>query len=994
MEPDVREAPGVIVGHQVLGRFLRGVLRLTGARSATLFLPARPGAGPAFVLHEGDPPLIPELESQSSPELSVRRAGTGEAGTAGRLRVLESRDPDAVLIELPSLAKSSASRETAAFDAAAASPGRRLRDGVEPADAPPVGWLGLRLAPGDGAPVERLSVALPGAPVDSPSSQLWPWIVAIGGGLAEHSAETSALLSDSVTGLAGRSAFQTVLERQLSEAAKADHPVGLLFLNPDAFVLVNERFGRDAADEVVRELVARANGVLRATDVVARWGGVTFAVLLPGADGAGASAIGEKILAAVQGRRFVGGALHLALSVGAAAYEPGSGAAASAAELVRRADQALNAAKRAGGGRLVLWQEGSEAEKAGSFDRLSGIFTGRPSRDYRNMALLWDAVNIMARSSDAETLAAKVVEKIEGAFAPRRAALFRRAGDGEPVFLSGVQRLVESSALLDVLSAMPLDADERELFRRAWDRDEAAEAVFERAGPEGAAAVSVVVVPLPPRGDSPGALFLETRTPVDLADLRFLSGLTRQLGVALERIRLAAEERKRQADESRRLRTELDRVRSVSAETQLEYRTPVLQELLGRAALVATTDATVLIAGESGTGKELLARTIHRLSPRRERPFVVVDCSALTASLAESELFGHEAGAYTGAQHRRTGRLSEADKGTILLDEIGELPLDVQGKLLRFVQEKQLTSVGGNRALRVDVRILAATNRDLAAEAAAGRFRADLYHRLNVVTLRLPPLRERSDDILHLAERFVSRFALLYEKAVPVLSDEARAALLAYAWPGNVRELQNRVLQAVILATGERLEPADLGLAAAAAPAAAPRAPEAPAEAAERRAAPARANGNAWVRLREGLGALVDAAVSAPGTAARPLGRWLAADLVVLAAEAAGGVLRRAAAATGIPEATFRNRLKRATSEDGPGLAERHSSWDGVRAALRDIASERNPSSDDRFERVANVLLEEVLRRAPDDAPLGARLLGVTEETFRKRSGAAAPAPA
>jgi formate hydrogenlyase transcriptional activator len=231
-----------------------------------------------------------------------------------------------------------------------------------------------------------------------------------------------------------------------------------------------------------------------------------------------------------------------------------------------------------------------------------------------------------------------------------------------------------------------------------------------------------------------------------------------------------------------------------------------LLDLLRRVDQVAPTDSSVLIYGETGTGKELIARAIHNRSMRKSRPLVKVNCSAISAGLVESELFGHVKGAFTGAFERRVGRFELADGGTILLDEVGELPLDTQVKLLRVLQEREFEPVGSSRSVHVDVRIIAATNRSLRDSINAGTFRSDLYYRLNVFPLEVPPLRKRSADIPQLAMFFLSRYARNLGKRMEGISASAMERFGSYSWPGNVRELQNVIERAVILAHGPLLE--------------------------------------------------------------------------------------------------------------------------------------------------------------------------------------------
>jgi two-component system response regulator HydG len=241
-------------------------------------------------------------------------------------------------------------------------------------------------------------------------------------------------------------------------------------------------------------------------------------------------------------------------------------------------------------------------------------------------------------------------------------------------------------------------------------------------------------------------------------------------------------------------------------------RSEPMRKLLEMIAMIAPSDATVLISGESGTGKELIARAVHANSLRKERPLVSINCAALSESLLESELFGHEKGAFTGADKRREGRFMEADQGTLFLDEIGEVSPLMQAKLLRAIQEREIQRVGSNQTLSVDVRLIAATNRDLLADVEAGRFRQDLYYRLNVVTVDSPPLRARREDIPLLAMHFLAKFAERNRKPVKGFTPLAMDMLLKYSWPGNVRELENSVERGVILLSGDFISEKELPL--------------------------------------------------------------------------------------------------------------------------------------------------------------------------------------
>ncbi|MGA3120044.1 MAG: sigma-54 dependent transcriptional regulator [Polyangiaceae bacterium] len=271
------------------------------------------------------------------------------------------------------------------------------------------------------------------------------------------------------------------------------------------------------------------------------------------------------------------------------------------------------------------------------------------------------------------------------------------------------------------------------------------------------------------------------------------------LGAVVER----AMEKARLVQEAQRLR---DRLRERNAFSHIVSSDPTMDSVLELVAQVGPSRASVLVIGESGTGKELIAEAVHAASPRAKAPFVRLHCAALSESLLESELFGHERGAFTGAVARREGRFEQADGGTLFLDEIGEVPAAIQVKLLRFLQERTFERVGGNETLRVDVRVIAATHRDLGAEIKKGSFREDLFYRLNVVTIELPPLRDRRADVPVLASFFLRRYAAENGKTIDTFTDDALRTLLEYRWPGNVRELENVIERAVVLCDGTRIE--------------------------------------------------------------------------------------------------------------------------------------------------------------------------------------------
>jgi transcriptional regulator with GAF, ATPase, and Fis domain len=318
---------------------------------------------------------------------------------------------------------------------------------------------------------------------------------------------------------------------------------------------------------------------------------------------------------------------------------------------------------------------------------------------------------------------------------------------------------------------------------------------------------SVICAPLLDRGRMLGIIYVGNDSIRDLfaeQTMRVLTVFTSQASLIVANAMLLNELRV----DNRRLSDRLEATRF----GEIVGTSPPMQQVFRKVEKIAATDISVLITGETGTGKELIAREIHTRSPRTGKPFITINCGAIPENLLESELFGHVKGAFTGAVQNKQGKFQAADGGTLFLDEIGEMPIELQVKLLRAIQERIVFRVGDTRPENVDIRILTATNRDLEKEIAAGRFREDLYYRLNVVNLHLPPLRERGEDVLVIARYLLSRFAREYDAKVKGFSPNATVAIKKHNWPGNIRELENRIKKAIVLCESSVLGPDDLGL--------------------------------------------------------------------------------------------------------------------------------------------------------------------------------------
>ena len=999
---------------QALQNYLLSLRRLTGADTASLVLCSGAGQRPDFILHEGGLPPVPELESEAlaarlviggiSSEAEHKRPATQpllhfqrSSIDTGYLLGLDIARIQAVIAETQSTV-SDQSRKPVAI--ATDTSGQETL------------WVGLRYDGGSQAAFisdyfKRAQYFMCETP-DCGEDWLM-WTLSLGGYLAWESYRLSVLHQDHVSQLPGRTEFQACLKSEHEMAVRERYPLALLLVNPDEFGLTNHRLGREMGDAALREVAMQLSQNMRRFDGVFRYGGAVFCILMPATTSSEARTVADKLRQTLGKHGYLEGAAHFAFSIGVAVYEPGDDVDADVLgepdELLRRADQALNAAKLAGGARSVVWSPDGSDSHLDTLDRLSGIFTADTEKDYRNMLLLWDTITVISSRPETVDIAAEFVDRVGSALGPERVSLYTGLRDNEPNLLAYNGAKHDGEGRISDTGDLPLSGEQKNLMIMA-QRHKRTERLRLAGNRQGGASTSrgkaefIYAVPLLVRDECLGCLCLqgsEKTLALDNSDLVFLDALASQFAMVLDHAEMASRRKREQKRESQRLREEVNELRQVLPHSRLIYQSSELGAVVKTLSKAAPTNVTVLISGESGTGKEMLARTLHDLSARRKMPFITVDCSAIAHSLMETELFGHVKGAYTGAQEASPGRILQAESGTLFLDEIGELPLEIQAKLLRFLQEKEITPVGATRPISVDVRIVAATNRKLADEVARGAFRQDLYYRLQVVTVTAPALRERPDDILLLAGYFLEKFSKEYGKSLRSLEPAAEKLLLEYPWPGNVRELQHRILQAVVMSDNEIIRSAELSLPAAlptrqgesaGSPsqpcAASPPQEIAAGSAAEKPASAPTGDDSPWVTLREVLKRQLVAVLDNSGVPV-PLGRWLADDLVLAADRRANNSARRACSVLGMAESTFRRRLEKVKLEFQAGMNARSADWALVQPVLSClvVANEASPG-ENIFERARQVLLEEVMARVPQDGALGSTLMGVTVPTYRR----------
>lgn len=989
----------------ILQSYLITVKQLTGAATATLFLQSESiRRDSALILHEGNLPPIPELKNTNAAEDFISKTHKQTANQSVSLFECASSDDGYILrismAEFVSMRQlNSASIQRRKLDTIRFNP--KVNEFV---------WLGLRYEQGSVscAPNDiknQISHSLSDQTLFNAHNSL-VYILALGGYMTWQHYKYLCALQDPVSHLPGRMELQAYLKNMLEEALSKNQPLALLFINPDEFGVINQSAGNKNADRVLSEISEQLAGCLRHSDTLFRYVGAIFTVVLPHTTDNDARNIAEKVRITLTEHTFFE-STKLTFSLGISVYQANEkeNTILDTTGFLAQAGQALNQAKFSGGGSVIEWKSGGNFIFPSSFDSLSGLFTGDTKKDYRNMQLLWESIDVISSASASEVIAIEFVNRITCAFKATTVALFVNGeSNNKPQLIAHSSSSNHYGASKNKIK-IELSPQQLLLLETA-EKTKCLERVsFTDNSSTTPKAVLAYAVPLIVGQKYIGSLYLdgmESALKLDSSDFIFLNVLATQIALTLDRAKLAMQWKQEKECESQKLRAEVHELRQFMKNARLVYRSTQMESILETVRTIAPTDITILITGESGTGKEVLAQTIHECSDRKNKPLITVDCGAISQNLIESELFGHVKGAYTGAQNASEGRILQADGGTLLLDEIGELPRDVQVKLLRFVQEKQITPLGSNKTRQVDVRILAATNRNLADEVEAGRFRGDLYFRLKVVTINSPALRERQEDILPLAQHFLAKFSTQYQKGQLRFSTDAENALRDYHWPGNVRELQNTIIRAVVLSNNEQISEQDLqfserverisndfGLSSsvggvvslyANAPPSTMTAFEANTETID-----------VWQELRYILEQQVVDAIRFNNRVPLPLGRWLYEDLILAADKVANGNVRQAAIKIGLAETTFRRQVDKVKTLAQSGLLVRSPSWSALFPVLNAIISPINIENQQDIIGLTRVmLLELVSNMLPQEHKKGAALMGVSGPTYQRLLGSLA----
>lgn len=990
--------------HDVLRFFLHGVQDTTQATHATLFAPSPSSSrSHTLLVHSGGGQPLPELESLDTAYTYLDRLDSGEFAQFDKARGLQGWLGPAHMpvkslnnfgLIFPLLLGQSP-LGLPEIDPHTVPPAtkwqRRSSDHrlVNLSQIKPPAWFGLTFDS-----LEKRDSFLQGNNNTRPNQEsTLHWLFSLGGAMGRHISRVRSVLHDSLTGLPGLSELHQMTAELIREANIGGPPLSLLMINPTDYGRINDALGQEVADDLLNKMAHVLRDNLRSTDFMARFGGAVFAVLLPDTGKSNALIVASRLVEQTEASVNELVEVSLQLRCGLSVYNAKNPRQPEL--MIQQAAQALGKA-RLSMNQVELWHPG-QLVSTKAIDPLTSVLTGDMTRDYKRMSLMWDTVRTIAANQEPESIIGNSAESLRNTFRAHSLYIFHKEADES---LKLIQRMVSPEMIAKGHYKNPNEilAGESTLVDRAVE----AQTIL-GCGVEGIDDTQTnlefraIAIPMLADDKCHGCIYMSHTGEghwLDVTDVLFLQGLSTQLAMALDRALLAKQEQRNQEERRKKLRDEFDTLRKAFGKVKLVYNSPAMEELLSSARRVATTEATILIAGESGTGKGILAQTIHNLSNRHDRPFVTVDCSSISPNLIENELFGHVRGAYTGAESSSMGRIAEANGGTVFIDEIGELPLEVQGRLLTFVQDHRISPVGATRYQQVDVRIIAATNRDLEREVANGKFRQDLYYRLNVVTFAIPPLRDRPEEIPLLTRYYIEQFSLQYQKRIDGLSDEAELAMLAYNWPGNIRELQNKVMRAVILCSGEELQLQELGIPISISPMIRANEPDqmTQAEQPPGRAQPEETDSGVApaLQLRHWLSRDITACIDALPSMPPPIALWLTLSFVEAAQTISsdiskrepGSVTRRAAKLLGVPESTYRRRL--GEINHGSKDVGRREIWATRSAVLQKLVETNDETSENLLEGWKQSLLAEVLDRLGNKTKIAAFIMNTTEQTLRK----------
>ena len=804
--------------------------------------------------------------------------------------------------------------------------------------------------------------------------------------------------TDPVTKLPGLAEFRSRLAQVSQRDCASGGGLLLLLIAPDEFVLLRRRFGQEYAEALMRTTASVLEQTLRRDDGVYLYGDGVFAIVAEVGDRSGAAQLAEKLVDALRGAPRIENFFGTTNSLGYIFSDAESGV--DLQQLCLGAEQVLDHARLQGGNQVVASDGNIDTETLSQITPQGGVFTTDPVKDHRNSRILWHTITLIAGETDPMALCYSFQKLLEETMNVVNVQLLELSANK-----------FSSLATPESLIARQLNPQQQLFLRRSIELrktqvrsdDDLTEASSDihtdiDSNPGGPVWFAT---PLVSRAQPIGGLFLESEDYLDAADQVFIKALADQVAGAIDRIRLAHAQQIESSREGKALREELSDLRQADpnlSQPRVIARSTAMRKVLDYISKIAPTDASVLILGESGVGKEVMARAVHEASNRSDAPFITVDCGAIAHSLIDSELFGRVRGAYTGADEAASGRIAEAHGGTLFLDEIGELPLDVQSKLLRFVQEKELIAVGDTRRQIIDTRIICATNRNLLLESGEGRFRSDLYYRLQVIQLNVPPLRERPEDIRALTDLFVDRYSTQFARELVGLTDDAWRKIVNHPWPGNIRELQNSILRAILTAEGSSITSADLQLGGESPPAIPalsqeqweqpdPTTPfETPLSTVLERHSNEELTGDHWTLLQALLQGQITALFN-DGMVDAPLGRWLADAVVLTAAAVTDQVTRRSAKLLGIPETTLRRQLQKARLNADNPFQVMSKQWLATLPALTDllvVILEQPPAEFGLTERCQALLLQEVANYVAEDRKTGAALMGVTPPTYSR----------